>query len=302
MLGAKLVDTLWSSINAKNVINNVRSASASAQLQFYFADMGNTWVRYCKAGTHKPTIVIAVDPPGVIESYLELVQLLSQHFEVVVFEQPGFGFSLPKMQFKFDFHATTEFFVRFLRFLNVGPCVLSIPCVTGFSALAVANQFPDLVSKVVVIQQPNLRYMRQWAINRDSKGILRTPYVGQLALQMLKYGRIGDWFKNVIHDESKAEHFTHNTRKAFSNGACFCLATGFQDYLFSHIPKIAAIDQPALIVWGECDMSHGETDKMTSQELAVNYYHTFFSSAGHSPEIEAPVLFTKRLVDFVQGA
>ncbi len=78
-------------------------------------------------GDGSQTLVLAADPPVVIEQYDELIQCLEDDFRVIVFEIPGFGFSLPRSGFRFDFTKVNDLVAEFLRRLALGPYLLAFP-------------------------------------------------------------------------------------------------------------------------------------------------------------------------------
>jgi hypothetical protein len=102
---------------------------------------------------------------------------------VVVFEVPGFGFSMPQFGFRFDFLDANDVAVEFLRRLDLGPYVLAFPCVSAYAAIDIANRATELVSGVVILQAPSWEEEVKWKHGRDRQGILSKPIVGQLALQ-----------------------------------------------------------------------------------------------------------------------
>ncbi len=166
---AGLVDTVLPTLRSTSVLHGVASKSRS---NIRFMDMGTTWIRYCITGDRGPTIVLNTDPPSTIESYDQTIDQLSRYFRVITFEVPGFGFSFPKkLNFQFDFESITRTLSQFLIALDLGPYILSLPCVLGFSAIKIANIYPDLVSHIVLNQVPSWQGVLDWRTGRDSKGI-----------------------------------------------------------------------------------------------------------------------------------
>ena len=91
------------------VVPNIRSRSIAQSSEFNSRpgianlQLSTTLIRYRMVGDGPQTLVLAADPPVVIEQYDELIQCLKDDFRVIVFELPGFGFSLPRSGFRFDF-------------------------------------------------------------------------------------------------------------------------------------------------------------------------------------------------------
>lgn len=256
-------------------------------------------IRYRIMGDGTATVVLAADPPVVIEQYDRLIDLLSPHVRVVVMEVPGFGFSLPGRSMRFDFAAANAVIADFLKRLDLGPAVLAFPCVTAYAAIDIARRHPDLVSGVALIQAPSWPEEIAWKKARDPQGILGTPLFGQVALNALKRKRAPDWFKAAVGHRPMFKDIVATTDEAFAHGACFCLASAFQRYLTDEAPPLTPLAQPALIVWGLKDRSHATTDRSTSNQLAPGAPVVEIAEAGHFPELEQPEEFALALLGWM---
>lgn len=286
---AALFDTVLPAWKSASVIQGPASLSRP---NIQFMNLGRAWLRYCLAGEAGPTIVLNTDPPLTIECYDQTIAELSRYFRVVVFEIPGFGFSLPKRwDFRYDFDSITAMLIEFLIRLNSGPYILSFPCLLGFCAIKIASLRPELVSHMVLNQVPTWEGALEWKKGRDSQGILDIPVVGQVALHLLKRKRSHSWFNLVIADSQMAHKLAENTLWSYQLGACFSLASCFQFYLKAEPPDLEPVKQPSLIIWGECDGSHQKTDKSLTRQLTLDSQEVYLKNAGHSPEVETPEIF-----------
>lgn len=263
-----------------------------AGIDYAYIELDQCHIRYLAIDNGKPSIVIAADPPNVLETYETLARCLSEYFSPVIFEQPGFGYSYPKKGMQFTFMNMTRAVHDFILRLNIETCTLLIPCVTGYSSLYLANKNPALVRNVIMLQQGCLQTSRTWARKRDPRNILRRPYLGQIVLNLLKNKRLSKWYENVIHDPQTGSELHRSTLREFRQGACFCLASGIQYYLFDDIPEIAPIKQETIIIWGKDDRTHAGSDIGSSKALAPNHKFYAIANCGHSPELEYPSLFT----------
>jgi pimeloyl-ACP methyl ester carboxylesterase len=266
-----------------------------------FVDLGNTIIRMRQAGLQGPSIVFAADPPVPLELYDDLISILSNRYRVTVFEMPGFGCSLPRIQHRFSMDAAVATVTRLLEQLPGGPHVLALPCVTGFISLGIARARPDLVASLILLQTPNWQGAQQWLHGRDPKHLLRTPFIGQIALATMRRKRIRQWYAGALADKSKIESFSQATLNSFDHGACFCLASGFQDFLQDHGDHVAPVNLDTLIIWGGRDPSHKLTDVQLTRELAPNSHSILFDDVGHFPELEATERFSKALDEFLSS-
>lgn len=269
-------------------------------IRYSYVELDECHIRYMAIRNGKPIVVVAADPPNVLEAYETLAKSLSEHFSPIIFEQPGFGYSYPKKGMRFDFMTMTRVVHEFILSMNIETCTLLIPCVTGYSSLFLANKYPKLIRNVIMVQQGCLHTSRTWAENRDVHNILRRPYVGQIVLHLAKSNRLWKWYESAIHDPQIAKALHQKTLREFRDGACFCLASGIQAYLFDEIPKIAPIRQDAVIIWGSNDRTHVGSDILSSKALAPNHKFYAIEQCGHSPELEYPDLFSSYVKELAQ--
>jgi pimeloyl-ACP methyl ester carboxylesterase len=290
---ATLVDTVPLNITRRKSLDTFDS-----KFDILTMELDQGVIRYQIAG-EGPNLVIACDPPSTLASYQILLATLANDFRVIVFEQPGFGFSYPKNNFDFSFDSYKKLISGFLDRLNLNKYILSLPCVAGFSAIEIANLNPDIITHIVLIQTPSWKGIKAWAIGRDSKRILQKPIIGQLALMALKKKRVGDWYSSVIANPNNSKAFSSDTLGQFNHGACFCLASAFQQYIFSADPVLITPSQPTLSVWGGNDESHSFTDIKGIKTLIPHAICVTFDDCGHSPEIENPIKFSNLLKSFI---
>jgi pimeloyl-ACP methyl ester carboxylesterase len=290
---ATLVDTIPLNITRRKSLDTFES-----HFDILTMELDQGVIRYQITGKG-PNLVIACDPPSTLASYQTLLEILANDFRVVVFEQPGFGFSYPKNKFDFSFDSYQKIFSCFLDRLNLNKYILSLPCVAGFSAIELANLKPDKITHIVLIQTPSWKGIKAWATGRDRKRILRKPIFGQLALMVLKKKRVGDWYSSVIANSNNSKAFSSDTLDQFNHGACFCLASAFQKYIFSADPTLTTPSQPTLSVWGGDDKSHSFTDIKGIKTLIPHATCVTFDDCGHSPEIENPLRFSNLLKSFI---
>jgi len=295
---SEVIDGFLPTINRKKIMNGPASISRDG---IEFMDLVSAHIRYRVVGMGKQTLVFETDPPIVIEHYDELINLLKDDFRIVIFEPPGFGFSLPSMTLKYDIDSMVYLTERFLSQLSLGPYLLVAPCVTAFGAVALAQKRPDLISHLVLSQVPSWEQMLKWKVGRDPKGLLGTPVISQLLLQFLKRKRTPNWLKKALGNESLVASFNHIAQVAYSQGASFNLASAFQQFLKGPNPITGQTLQPTLIVWGDLDKSHCETFKHSSLELASSANVIHIPEAGHFPELETPTAFVAHLNSFYRG-
>jgi pimeloyl-ACP methyl ester carboxylesterase len=246
-----------------------------------------------------PALVWLPDPPVVIEHYQSLVGQLAPHFDVTIVELPGIGFGMPNKSFDFSIASAGANLVDVLQALDIREATLVGTCLGGYAAQAAANLSLDRVARVVFLQTPSWPDGQRWLERRDPKSILRTPWIGQALFQTMAARRTADWFGYALADPSAAEVYAATARTALTSGACFCLASLFQQFLAPEQPLPPPVRQPALAIAGLRDRSHKGTNWSLAQTLGRQVDVLTFDECGHFPDLEAHERIVATLRSFV---
>jgi pimeloyl-ACP methyl ester carboxylesterase len=67
-------------------------------------------------------------------------------------------------------------------------------------------------------------------------------------------------------------------------------------------PPLSIINQPSLVIWGEADRSHRDTDKSSTKSYCPQAREIRFANAGHFPELEEPEMFAREVRDWAHSA
>jgi pimeloyl-ACP methyl ester carboxylesterase len=277
----------------------------SSMPDIQFIELSNCWIRYLVRGNGPRTIVIAPDSPVTMEAYTELVDELAKKHRVVLFETPGFGFSVPKPHFDFSFEACTDTITDFLKKINLGPYVLAIPCVAGLSAIAIARREPDMVEAIVSTQTPNWKQQRAWVRSWDYVGffgVMTWPFWAQLWGFYFKKRKTHLCHKLIT--KQRRQELMLLSQQTLKQGACNPLPTACQCYLVKREPGwLGKASQPAISVWGKADRSHDRsgTDRTTILEYLPHAQLIDFDDAGHFLEAEVPAKFASVVDTFVSN-
>jgi pimeloyl-ACP methyl ester carboxylesterase len=263
-------------------------------------DLPRATMRVRVAGRGAHTIAIVPDPPNVIEHYDRLIALLAEDAGVVCLEAPGFGFSVPKGDFDFGLDAQVDTIAALLARLGFGRYALAFPCFAGLIAVRLAAHYPELVSHLVLIQTPSWSEEMGWVRQVDARGMLQTPVVGQLVTSFGKRRVARAWYRAALPRDADPAPFLRPAIDAFDHGAAYCLASAFQAAARQPEPRLRAVHQPALVVWGGADRTHRRTDKRSILAYAPHADWTQFDAAGHFPDLEQPERFRDELLHFLR--
>ena len=294
---SEAVDGLIPSLKKRKTLSGYASRSRDG---IRFMDLGLSIIRYRVAGSGHRVIIFETDPPIVIEHYDYIVTLLSKDFTVVVFEPPGFGFSIPSITLDYRYNSLVALTERFLEKLALGPATFVAPCVLGYGAIGLSHKRPDLIENLVLSQVPGWEEMLSWKSGRDPNGLLSMPVVSQLLLKTLKRKRTPVWLEKALGDKSQVESFNAICQEAFENGATFNLASGFQRLLIGNSPLPSTIKTRTIFLWGDKDDSHCDTCKSSSLKIIPDAGLIRISEAGHFPELEASDVAVDHILKFIE--
>lgn len=264
--------------------------------------VSNAWVRVRVLGTGDETVVLVCDAPVFIEHYDNLIVRLAERYRVVCMELPGMGFSVPNARFGFTLHEQAETVEQVLRTLAVSACTLAFPCVNGYLALLLAQNAPELVRRVVVLQTPSWEEEKKWAREIDfrGRGWVATPYFGQLLVSVSRRKIAARWFAKALGNATNAADFAKLSRQALDAGCGWALASLTQAYFSAPAPVLTPISQPGLVIWGTQDRTHRATDHGSVLQYFRDAERVSFESSGHSPELEQPGLFIEHVARLIE--
>ncbi len=293
-LAAQLEKRQWRS--RIEAVRNGLPASSCAGLSFYEDD--TSFIRYRKMG-NGPAIVFLCDGPATLEAYDHLFSVLAKSYTVIAFETPGNGFSVAKPGFSFNFQHCNDAVARFLNDVAGEQSILAFSCGGAYAAIDIAGRYPELCSQLVIIQAPSWNEEMRWKKHRDPRGLLSTPFLGQMVFPRMMKPRAPAWYELSMADTPAVKHLCNCTTQAFELGATFALPTLFQNYLIGERQPFDIAPQPTLAIWGMQDGSHVMTDKQSSRSLAKQVQLVKLDHVGHFPELEDPTGFRRLLDEFV---
>jgi pimeloyl-ACP methyl ester carboxylesterase len=256
-----------------------------------YVDAGGARLRIRIAGHGSPTIVLAPDPPNVIEHLAPLVAALAPRHRVLCVELPGFGFSTGTGLSIADHAAILG---ALLVELGLAPYALALPCGAGLISAELATTHAGLVSHVIGVQSPGLAGMQQWAQRIDRRNLLRRDGIGQAIVLATRRRTARGWYDVAVADPASRADFVATANHAFDRGATFPLASALQ--ALDRAPATAPITQPTLLVWGARDPTHRKTRR---DELCPGARVVTLAGAGHFPELEDVTGFCAEVTAFI---
>jgi pimeloyl-ACP methyl ester carboxylesterase len=284
-------------------LDRLRWAAATRE-GIRIVDLPTARVRVRVAGSGARTLVFACDMPNVVESYDEIIRVLGDDYRIVCWEQPGFGFSYPKVGFGFTLREYVTVMTQMLTALGLGPYTIVSPCQNVYQALFVAAEHPELVERLVLMQAVRWRDMRRfadWAMDRFAfagvflpvlgKEIAGTPYLGQMLWAMMERKIARRTHPHVIHRARERPERYHQITDplyaAYDQGASACFASAYQHY-YSGDVTFPVVSQPALVLWATADRGHTQSDPKALLDYAPNARWIAIPDTGHHLDLENP--------------
>lgn len=245
-------------------------------------------VRLRDSRDDRPAVVLACDPPNVVEKYDAVFDLLSPDRRVICVELPGFGFSRPAPRFDFRPGTYAAVVEELADGLGLTSVTLAFPCVWSYTALHVASRRPELVRSLVLIQAPGWAEETAWARRIDPLGVIRTPVVGQIAMAWAPRQVARRWYDAASPPGFPVETLSGPALAALGRGAVFCLASLTQAWFDGAAPGLAPVECPAAIMWGAADRTHRRSTPQSAIGYVPNSVVQTFDDGGHFPELEDP--------------
>ena len=265
-----------------------------------------------ESDTPCPTLVLAPDGPAVIEHYAALIELLRPDMRIVLFDFPGFGFSLPSCGYGHTVDEGARVILAVLDALSLPRAALAFSCANGFYALRAATLAPHRIACLVLSQTPCVDDMRAWS-TRVVPAPVKTAVVGQWITWWGKHANARLWYKIALPSRSPVLPALQNVATdAIAAGGCYCLASVVQG-MSASLPQAAAAAAaaaaapaqsslavpPALpvhCIWGGKDRSHTGTPATSIVATVPHAQVVHWPECGHCPDLEQ----TTRWVELVR--
>lgn len=249
------------------------------------------------SGGTLPPLVIAVASPCVIAHYDALYDELRRDFRVIVFDMPGFGFSVPRARDRHRLADGGATVGALLDSLDLHDVTLACASINGLYAIAASQAQRRRLARLVLMQTPDCRNMKAW-FARVTQRIMRTPVAGQYVNFISRRRFPPVWFRIAVADRTRHAAFTDPAREALEAGGCYCFASFVQgmDETRADDPLLRApADLPITVVWGTRDRTHQRTDAASVQNHCRQAEIIRFDAVGHYPDLEAPEAFAALL-------
>ncbi len=264
----------------------------SQRLDTRWIDSSVGCIRVFDSGGDKPCIVMSPDGPNVIEHYDAVITLLSEHFRVICFDMPGFGFSSPSKNYAHTLGHGARAIEAVMNQRAVKSATLAFSCANGFYAIRFAQLNPSRVDRLVLSQTPSLAAMHRWT-ERIVPSILKVPLMGQILSRVFRKKMAHGWYRVALPKKTPTEPYQRISAHSLRCGGCFSLAGVVQGLLRESSDTNRLKDVPCTVIWGGNDRSHSRTLPASLLDDVPHAQFILMDECGHFPDLENSQMFVQ---------
>ncbi len=263
--------------------------------------VAGTRVRYVQAGAPdaKTAVVFVHGNPGSADDWVALVAAVGEHNRALALDMPDFGETVAPSGFGHTVDEYAAFLAHALATLGVERVHLVAHDFGGPFALMWAGGHLDALATITLIDTGFLPGYRWHRLAR----IWRTPVVGE-AFQAITTRRA--FRASISRGEPRGlprafvdrmyDHYDGRTKRAVLK---LYRATDDPGRGAEMMQALAALDIPALVIWGEHDRYLPASYAARQREAFPSADVHVLPASGHWPHADAPDTVERLLVEFV---
>jgi pimeloyl-ACP methyl ester carboxylesterase len=253
-------------------------------------------------GPHEP-VVLVHGLGGQWQNWLENIPRLAQDRRVLALDLPGHGLTPEPPDGEISISGYGRCVDAFCERLGLGKVALVGNSMGGFVTAEVAIQFPDRVSRLVLVsaagissadalQRPVLLFGRIAAAIATNtaarhRSLAARPIMRHSALLLVAR------HPRLLKADLAYEGFFKGTGKpGFDDALRACLNYDFRD-------RLPDVKVPTLIVWGEKDSIIPVRDASEFERLITDSRKIVMRDTGHIPMAERPQTFNEVITEFL---
>jgi pimeloyl-ACP methyl ester carboxylesterase len=255
--------------------------------------IATTYVHQGSGGT--PILLLHGFDSSIFE-FRRLLPLLATQNEAWVVDLLGFGFTERPAGLPFSPTAIKTHLYYFWKTLINQPIVLVGTSMGGAAAIDFTLTYPEAVQKLVLIDSAGFA-------SPPNIGRLLFPPISNLATSFLRNQKVRDRIsRSAYHDQSFASldalrcAALHLDLPNWHDALIAFTKSGGYNFLSD---KIAQIDKPTLILWGEFDRILGTADAEKFKRAIALSQLIWIENCGHVPHLEQSQITAQHILEFV---
>jgi pimeloyl-ACP methyl ester carboxylesterase len=267
-----------------------------------FVETAVARIHYVKAGSGSPVILIPPSP-GWAQIWRRQIPELARSHTVYAVDLPGnTGYtSLKDKNFRYDLSAITGALGQFMDAVGVHRAALVGNSWGGGFALRFAQQHPERVSKLVLLDSSGLDLP-----DPSSWETMKYPVLGELLTKLgTSRSTLRDMVRNVVVDPSAvtAEDLDETYAPMTFRENVRAIYAGERALDWRETDRaLAATKTPTLIIWGKQDKVYPVERAEIFGRRLPNATVLTLEECSHSPQLDCAVRVNPALVDFLRDA
>jgi len=270
-----------------------------AGLEPHLLKVGRFEVRYVRKG-EGPTVILIHGLASSLYSWAEVIGPLSQSFDVVALDLPGFGASSQPEDLSFADYGPT--LLGLMKALEIEKASLVGNSMGGAVAIQMAARHPEKVDRLVVVDSAGFRLRqgeRPFLVR-----LLSSRLMGEVADRLPVRRMLSRMtLDRLIHDKSRLTEERINEYAApFMRPGAVASA---RSLLLSRVDPdfaqgIRSIKAPTLVLWGRFDpwLPEADADRFVAE---IEGARKVVLEAGHMPQEEQPAEVARLVGDFLHS-
>ncbi len=252
-----------------------------------------TYIHRGMGGT--PILLLHGFDSSILEFRL-LLPLLATQNETWAVDLLGFGFTQRLKGINYSPTAIKIHLYHFWKTLINQPVILVGASMGGAAAIDFTLTYPEVVKSLVLIN--SLGYTSGPAFSKflfPPFDFLAVEYLRQRKLLALNLGSLANLNTMTLEAIRCAE--LHQEMPGWHDAMISFVKSG--DYS-NFAEKIAQVDKPTLILWGEADDMLGVSDAERFQQNIANSQLIKLKNCGHAPQLEQPHTTAQYILEYIR--
>lgn len=246
-------------------------------------------------GTGTPIVLLHGFDSSLLE-FRQILPLLAEHYQVWAIDLLGFGFTERVKGVPINPSLIKRHLYSFWQTAIAQPIILIGASMGGAVAIDFALTHPECISKLILID--SIGFSGSFPLGR----LLVAPF-DQLAVEWLRYRKLAALsMVSVIPNADPTLIDTircsqlHQQMPGWNEAiASFTQSGGYSELA----PKIAQIQHPTLILWGESDDVLGTGDAERFRRAIAHSKLVWIQNSAHVPHLEQPAITAREILAFL---
>lgn len=251
---------------------------------------------YVQQGQGGPPILLLHGFDSSVLEFRRLLPLLALNYKTWAVDLLGFGFTGRPARVSISSEAIKTHLFAVWQALIQKPVILVGASMGGAAAIDFTLTFPEAVQKLVLIDSAGFR-------SGPPIGKFFVPPLGYLATSFLRHPQVrqqisGKAYHDVSFASADAQQCAalHLSQPGWREALItFTKSGGYRSFR----PKLAHLNLPTLILWGESDQILGTQDAKGFEQAISDSKLIWIPECGHVPHLEKPRESAQYILEFI---